>query len=352
MNLYIYDKNLDVASVIDAYSSLIWTKKHYEYGDFKLYLPASLANFDYLKKDYLIKREDDETVMIIEKIQIDTDSEAGNFVTVTGRSLESILARRIIWEQTTVTGTPENRIRKLIDLSIVNPTIANRKISNFSLNSAHNYTGTSENAQYTGDNLYDIVSETCKANGLGFCVKLVEKSFVFDLLKGSDFSYNQTKNPYVVFSPYFENLISSEYYSDKTDFANIARIFGEGEGTNRKWLNHGSTKSGLERYELYVDARDISQNSGSDDAISDSDYYALLKQRGIEKLAECKEITQFSGTISTVSSYQYKTDYNVGDTVQIENEYGFKEAVKITEITESFDENGYTVTPTFETNED
>lgn len=41
-------------------------------------------------------------------------------------------------------------------------------------------------------------------------------------------------------------------------------------------------------------------------------------------------------------------DYNLGDIVEVENEYGLKARVRITEVIESEDENGYTCIPKFE----
>lgn len=49
--------------------------------------------------------------MIVEKIQITSDTEDGNHVTVTGRSLESILDRRIVWGQKLLSGNLQNGIK-------------------------------------------------------------------------------------------------------------------------------------------------------------------------------------------------------------------------------------------------
>ena len=46
--------------------------------------------------------------------------------------------------------------------------------------------------------------------------------------------------------------------------------------------------------------------------------------------------------------YKYKEDYNLGDIVNIVNEFGISINARITEIIESQDDNGYTIEPTFE----
>ena len=54
-------------------------------------------------------------------------------------------------------------------------------------------------AQYTGDNLYDVIQKICEEQGIGFKITLNdEKQFVFELYAGSDRSYDQTENPYVI----------------------------------------------------------------------------------------------------------------------------------------------------------
>jgi hypothetical protein len=56
------------------------------------------------------------------------------------------------------------------------------------------------------------------------------------------------------------------------------------------------------------------------------------------------------GTIlqQQIPSYLYKTDYNVGDIVSIENEFGLTVNARIVEVTETWDKEGYTINPVFE----
>ena len=78
MEIYVLDSrnNYTPVGVIDSYTSLIWTKRYYNYGDFELYLPASDNLLDILRPDFFITRDDDDSVMVIEKIQIQTDAES------------------------------------------------------------------------------------------------------------------------------------------------------------------------------------------------------------------------------------------------------------------------------------
>lgn len=137
-----------------------------------------------------------------EKIQITSDTEDGNHVTVTGRSLESILDRRIVWGQKLLSGNLQNGIKTLLNENVISPSDSNRKIPNFIFKESTDpaITKLKLEAQYTGDNLYDVIQKICEEQGIGFKITLNdEKQFVFELYAGSDRSYDQTENPTLYF---------------------------------------------------------------------------------------------------------------------------------------------------------
>ena len=343
MDLYIADQNFQIVGIIDAPSSLIWAERYFEIGDFEIYVPATDDYADMLREDRYVFRNDTDCGMIIESVEITTNVEDGNYLTVTGRSLESILERRIVWQQTNLHGKVELCIRQLITENIINPTIAERKISNFKLGSLKRYTDTMEK-QITGKNLREVIQDICKSFGYGYKITMQDGTFVFDLYKGVDRSYNQSTNPYVVFSPDFENLLNSDYKLDKTNYKNVVLVAGEGEGLDRKTQAVG-TASGLDRREMYSDSRNASTNNGE---VSDEDYYARLTEDGLETLANNQMAESYIGEVDYEKPYAYGKDYLLGDIVQVVNEYGIAATPRITEIIESEDENGYSIIPTFE----
>ena len=264
MDLRVLDTNLNAVSIIDTYESFIWTDRYYEYGDFELYTSMSEEILNYIKQDYYLVNRESEHVMIIEKLLIQSDVESGNHLTVTGRSLESILDRRIVWGQKTLSGNLQNGIRTLLNECIISPSDSKRKIPNFIFKASTDpiITALTIEAQYTGDNLYDIIQKICSEQNIGFKITLNDNSqFVFQLYAGSDRSYNQTANPYVIFSPKYENILNSNYVESKSALKNVTLIGGEGEGAERKYASVGEA-SGLNRRELFTDARDISSDVG------------------------------------------------------------------------------------------
>ena len=179
--------------------------------------------------------------------------------------------------------------------------------------------------------------------GYGYDVYISNGKFVFYIFEGVDRSYNQTTNSCVVFSPEYDNLLSSDYIVNNDNFANAAVVAGEGEGTARKKVTVG-TATGLDRYEVWIDSRNTSSNNGE---ISDAEYTELLTEEGVESLSEMETTTTFSGEIDSTINYVFNRDYFLGDIVQVENDYGIRAKTRIIEIIESDSETGYEIIPTF-----
>lgn len=260
MDLIVLNKDLDPIVVVDLYESFIWTDRYFRHGDFELYAPIFAETFSIFKKGYYLQRPGSDRAMIIEDIRTNNDIENGDRVTITGRSLESILYRRVIWGQMLFGGNFQDAIEQMLNACIISPSNSNRKISNlvFKRSTDPRITSLTLDAQYTGDNLYEVIQKLCEERGVGFRVTLnANKQFVFELYVGTDRSYDQTDVPYVIFSPNFDNVISSNYTESDSSLKNVALIGGEGDGSARRYTAVGNL-SGLDRREMFVDARDIS----------------------------------------------------------------------------------------------
>lgn len=340
MDIYVSDKNFKKIAVIED-ASVIWVTRYYDVGDFEIYVGATSEYINILQSGNYVERLDDDKVGIIEDIKITYDDEGTEYLTATGRFAESILERRIVWQQTQLSGTAENGLRNLINNNIINPTIAARKIPIIELGSVKGYTDRLD-AQYTGDNILQINKDVAIANQTGFRFNFTGSKFQYELYKGTDRSYNQNTNTYVVFSDKYDNLLTSEYELNTSNLKNVALVAGEGEGTARKTVIVGSG-TGLDRYETFVDARNLSTNNGE---ITASEYNKSLNEKGLENIVT---ITQaFTGEVDLEQNYKYKEDFFLGDVVTIENsKWGIFINSRIIEITESEDENGYKITPTF-----
>lgn len=352
MNIYVMDSSLTKIGVIDSYRSMIWTKRYYEPGDFELVLEATEDNIELCQCGRLLYRDMDyengavTSVMIIQYIQLDTSLEEGNTLLLQGKDIKSLVWQRVVWNQTVLSGSLEANIRTIITNNIVSPTISARRINNFVLGSEMGGTPTVK-VQVTGDNVGEWVVEQLTPYGIGYDVRVSGGDFVFTLYQGADRSYDQDTNAVVVFSPSYENLITSTYVYSITDQKNVALVAGEGEGGTRKTAVAGdNTLSGIDRVELFVDARDLTTETESG-TLTNAEYLEQLTTRGVEALTEYPLSCVYEGEIEADINFVYGTDFFLGDKVQVINEFGIGMSARIVEIIYSEDETGRKVIPTF-----
>ena len=361
MELLVLDESFEPFAIIDTYNSLIWTDRYNECGDFELFTAMSMDLLNVIKQDCYIRRSDSDHVMIIEKIEIDTDVEDGNTITITGRSLESLLDRRIVWNETSLSGSFQDGIEKLLNENVISPSNESRKIPNFKMEKSEDQaiTNLTIEAQYKGDNLYDILQTLCTERNIGFKVVLSDMNeLVFSLYSGTDRSYDQTDNPYVIFSPNYDNLISSNYIESKSSFKNVTLVSAEDsdnrpeeEGAEAPLVETAvGNVSGLARRETFTDYGSISRTVTEDDqekTLSDSEITAMLRQKGKETLAENASILSFEGEAETSTMFKYGEDFTIGDIVQVEDHYGHESRARVIELVLSDATDGFSVYPTF-----
>lgn len=328
--------------LIDDYVSFIWCTRYYKTGDFELVVNVDSANGLLLQKDFYVMRESDDNVGIIEKIQITRNEDDNELMIVSGRFLSSILGRRIIEKQTQLNSTVSNGIYALITNEVTAPVNDARRIPNLSYKYM-NFNARLQ-AQYTGDNLLKVIEKVCETYGIGQKITLNNGNFIFELYEGTDRSYNQTSVPRVIFSDEYDNLLSSNYHEDYESMITDVLVAGEGEGLERKivWSSK-STNTGLDRYEVYKDQRQLSTNNGQ---VTESEYMAQLKESGLEDISGFT--TSFTGQVY-FDNIEYRKDVNIGDICVIENSrWGVYINTRLIEVIESVDEGGkYTITPTF-----
>lgn len=264
MDLYILNPDLEIIKVIDSSSSVIWTRRYYEAGDFEVYIKADEEILNFLQPDHYIMRYDSDTTMVIDKPQLTTDEEEGDYLTVTGQDLKSLLKRRIIWASAyNVSGTVKECVNKILMDNVISPAEESREIKNFVI-ADYNIPDHIIQGQYTGADIYELIVELCKTYDLGWNIRINDsKQFEFYMYEGVNRSYEQDTNDYVVFSNDFENIVTTEYVYDKSALKNVALIGGEGEGSYRRMHSIGN-QSDTARREMFVDASDITSDTGID----------------------------------------------------------------------------------------
>lgn len=349
MDIYVLNGLNGVQDIISSYQSCIWNVQYFSQNDFELVVNASTLNVNILKPGTYLVRETDITsggftnVMVIQNYKLDFDTEKGWLLTLTGKGLKNdLLKRRIVWSQTNLTGNAEAAIRQVITQNVISPSNSARKINNFVLDQLQGFTETIE-AQLLGDNIAEWLEQICTTYGYGWDIYIKNSQYVFKLYKGTDRTYNQSAVTPVVFSPEFDNLLSSSYTYNMSNYQNAALIGGEGEGTSQRTATIG-TATGLSRYEAYIDGGSVSSNG---DIITVEQYTKMLQEYGQTQLDQTAYTESFSGEIDSNGLYKINQDFFLGDIVQIQNEKGIQATPRIIEIIYAIDEQGSSVVPTF-----
>lgn len=349
---YLLDNNMDIKRIIEGYKSAIWTGRFNDCGDFELYIPATPdmiadLNFDDQGRTQYICRADDTTkCAMIEDIKISTDAENGNFITVTGRTLEALAFRRVVDLQTTYTGSACKIIEMLLNRAIISPTNPYRAIAGFKFSNLVTAADQQLTAQYSGDNVGEAIQAICKTLRIGFraLFDIETKEITFEIYEGTDRTTWQVDVPPVIFSNDFNNLLSSEYEVDTVPWKNTALVAGEGQGTNRMKVEYSSGATGIERREMYVDAQQTSTNG---EEITPSAYHATLYDKGYQAISEARPKRETEADVAPNYGFRLNVDYFLGDLVSVENEYGIKMEPRVTETIEAQDDTGYSIIPTF-----
>ena len=357
------------AGIIDVYTSLIWNDKYCECGDFQLEATDGCGELiKKLKLGDILMIYESPRAMIVEKYLTEVTVEDGAKYTITGRSVEILLNRRIVWGNMEFQDTMDKVVETLINDNFITPANEKRRFPMAYVPTDEKFiTDVEIDNQWEGTEIYDVIQSLCDEHRIGF--KLIFDpdlmKFTFSLYSGKDRSYNQFFNPFVIFSHEFENLKEWNHYRENTKDKNSCYVVGveqknvkEEDTTVRLELPELSYEqmSGFYRKEVYVDASDVSTTTTYvkghhtyEKKLSDEEYYALLKAEGESDFAEYIPTEVIDGDADIDSIFVYGEDYELGDIVQMEDtERNFKAAMRITGMVFGFDKNGFKSYPTFE----
>lgn len=334
MELYIYNRDFELQGAMDVFDSLRWRRRYFQPGEFELHCRATRENIILLLTENIVSRRDAKEAGVIENIVIDNEE-----LTIRGRFLSSYLGRRIIWNITTIRDTAENAMRKLVSDNC----IVSRPIPGLILGDIRGFAEMVD-MQAAYKSLLDKLTQIAQVSNLGYILRpdFQNKQLFFEVYKGLDRSKDQIINTRAIFSDEFENVISSKYNLACENFKNVVLVGGQGEETARTLITVGSGE-GLDRYETFIDAKSIQQ-----DTMTQSEYEALLTQQGNEQLSSSTVFESFESDVNLQANLIYKQDFDLGDIVTcVKREWGKTLNVRITEIEEVYENGIVTITPTF-----
>lgn len=353
---FILNQSFETVYYISHYESILWVDRYDECGDFEIICPPSYELLQYAQQDNYIWSSNSNKLMIIEKIEMNYDTDEGIKWKISGRSLESILDRRIFLYKTVVTKNLEDSIRQILDVSFIKPVDTTRKFDSLIFEYSHNAEINKVEVDYEfekGTDLLEAITEMVQNAGLGFQITLNDSNqFIFKITVGTDRSYDQDSNPWIIFSPKFNNLTTNSFSSDGgKDYRNF--IYCEGEaynGAEAKQITYGST-TGLARREYYESASDIrhetSDINGTKTTLTEDQYMAQLNQRASDVYKKNNKAVQVDSEVEAKVNNVYGKDYFIGDIVQVEDSLGFTGKVRVSEFITSYSTSGMEMYPTF-----
>lgn len=252
--------------VVNDYISLQWMDGYNTVGSFSLVLADTPENRDIFKQNRYVMIEKSDKVMIIEKVKFNANLRSDGYILeVSGRSLESILERRVAFPGIGLNDTTCKSSKGLIHALYL--LVHNYFIDPFSiaqqssdgetffyyperkvpfmddtfLDTSDGYYRYDEalkrsfnnsiNKSVVKDNLLKIIQEQCQASNLGF--KIVPYKTIhgytwrFILYTGYDRSYSRPKNSgagdpgLLIFSPKLNNVSAVATTDDLTNYRNV-----------------------------------------------------------------------------------------------------------------------------------
>jgi len=391
-----YNQAMEKVGVIDSYESLIWTERYNEAGEFELYFPFNVITLAKVLPDYYIRLPaySDKT-MIVEDIVIGHDSDKGNYCTITGRSVESLLDRRVYcvakYEDSETTSYTDDEtyvmiaIEALIESGFSEEDETKRYVPFIEAPHWDGYSIKDEDdideqideleiidynwSSISNGNVYDEINTILNSTGIGIRALWNGSPlagyadgnsglFVYNLYIGNDRTSDaDDKNMYLLLSESNDNLSNTETCIKNSEYKNVVIVYGydgpdqvagttsggmttviDGLVTAKAWSTIVEP-TGLNRRETFVDVTSSlppEEDSDGNPILSNA-YWYKLKQYGATYIRN----TDYMRTTAVSGIIDYRqVGLSIGDRIEVVDNYGDKTKKQVTELSYTIDTSG------------
>ncbi|MCM3736456.1 siphovirus ReqiPepy6 Gp37-like family protein [Bacillus cytotoxicus] len=338
--IFVLDKYLNFLGEVDDFQSLIFSSVWNKSASFHIRISKNSRNVELLRSGFFISIERDARKVGIINHQETTQNQ--EYWDIKGMHINSLMSQRLTVPPAghgydRITGNCENIMQHYVETNFINPSDPNRKIELLELAPSLNR-GSKASWESRYKYVEDELAELAESSGLRWDLwtDFYRKKIIFQVNETVDRSAMQSNVPAVIFSPDFDNVEDQTFVNSKVNHRNFGYIAGQGEDAARRIVGIGSV-SGIERKELFVDARDIE----NDDE---------LPSRGAVKMAEYNPILTFETKIinGRNSNTIFNHDWFIGDIVTSQNrDWGITINNRVTEVKEIYSDNKYIIEPTF-----
>lgn len=340
MELYVLDQSLRRIACIDRFESLIWTERMRAWGDFDLNIPASSNLKDLLAPGTRVALNESQYVMTVENFETKNNADGKRMLSISGRSLESLMEARVGASNLSpnssmkwpINGSAGAIVRYMFSKICVEGLIDVKDkipfIQTGTLTPAGNIPEPAEyltTLQEVGP-LYKQIKDLCDAYNLGFrIIKDVDNSkLYFEVYAGNNRTSLQTTLPAVIFSQGMGTLQNTTELTSIAAYKNVAYVYAQ-NGFGIVYADGvDPNESGFQRRVLHVKADNITTAAGAT-------LNAEIQARGKLELTKHRTIQAFDGETPKQSPYKYNVDYQLGDLVEIRNDAGASNQMRVTE---------------------
>jgi len=405
--LQLYTRDFTLKTVIDVYDSFVWTDVYCGYSDFELKMPNMIAAGYNIQVGDLLECPLSTKIMIVEALNIDHGNQNEVTVTYKGRSLESILIRRVMRKEDLPDIVPQlddgeyvrasirnfwDSIKYILDRTAVQNTLESGEHPGLSNpNRAFPLLGyvdpddeqiedqTTPYVDFDGMTVYDYVCSVLFYFGYGFEISfnyagiddssnsgIPDRKMLFKIYNGKKRTFNQSENDRVIFSMDDDSTFKMDTTIDMSSYGNMAMVIGphecsivEDENGDKQLVENPAVRyttdvynavSGWDRYEVFVDCSSI-PNSDTVRDVPYSDEYIIAQMRfnAIRVVKSCMGgNVSYSPSIDYDPYKIYREHYYLGDLVNVIDDLGSIAMVRIGSFSQSIDPNGYKAYPNFE----
>ena len=354
-------RDFDLLGEIDQYTSLQITRSWSGLGRIDLRINRYMNGADKLQRGHIIFPHNHLNKAYIIKhreIELDENGKATENWSIIALPLKSWMGQRITYPPAHTAydnkqADAETVMHHYVMNNAINPAELERVLPSIIMG-GNLLRGTDVSWQSRFKVLAEEIEGICELSGLGWNIipDIQQKNYVFTALEGKNLSANQSVLPPVIFSPEFDSLGQLSYTESELDYKNYAIIAGQGEGVDRRVIMLGDS-SGFERYELFVDARDVEEEKEGEDGQEPTprpvaEIEADLINRGNQKLAEHEQEIYLEGQPLSKSPFTYEKDYDLGDIVTLQNrDWGITLDARITKVKEIYEAGGRKLEHTF-----
>lgn len=372
--LQVRKKDYSIGQLVEDHSTLIWTERFQDPGEFELHTSAITRTRQLLPELSLCTLRDSNEVMIVESHEIDTDDAGIQELVVKGRTLDSFLENRIwtnapygktlkmaknysvrqaveVWVWNAIcNGTGNDRIDTSDDYPAAN------QLPNVVVTCSVSADGDGPNKPRKVQNgvVYDQMRTFLSSGKLGIRiirpngtkghlvhidgdgtynkdgVTTFDTDLRFDIYQGRDISDK------VVFSWKAGALDSPQYLFSSALFKTGA--FVDGDPRHHYYTDPDAipgTNSGWNRRDTYVDG------GSKDDGTTADDFEDSLEDQGLRAVRkDGRHVNMVDASINPFNGYKYGKDYHLGDQVMVQGQYGAHDKKWVTEFIRTQDANG------------